>query len=179
MPDTYPHVPASEWQLNAEGRRRCGPLAHRLKAHQPASLYTSTESKARDTAALLGQSLNVTPKALSGLEEHHRDNEPFVDSPDQFHESISRFFENPDRLVYGEETANQALERFDAAVRRAVEEAQNPNVIVVCHGTVISLFLARHTGIDPMDIWPRLSLPSFAILKIPEYDLLDIVTDIT
>ncbi len=42
---------------------------------------------------------------------------------------------------------------------------------MVCHGTVISLFLSRHTGISPMDIWRRLNLP--------ERDLLDIVTDIT
>lgn len=127
----------------------------------------------------MAETLMVTPKAFTGLEEHHRDAEPFVDRLDEFHESINMFFAHPDRLVYGEETANQALERFDAAVTRAVEDAQNPNTIVICHGTVISLFLAHHNGVDPMEVWLRLGLPSFAILKLPEFDLLDIVTDIT
>ena len=50
---------------------------------------------------------------------------------------------------------------------------------MVCHGTVISLFLSRQTGISPMDIWRRLNLPSFAVMNLPDRDLLDIVTDIT
>jgi hypothetical protein len=30
-----------------------------------------------------------------------------------------------------------------------------------------------------MDIWRRLILPSFAVMNLPDRDLLDIVTDIT
>lgn len=51
--------------------------------------------------------------------------------------------------------------------------------MIVCHGTVISLFLSRHTRISPMDILRRLNLPSFAVMNLPDRDLLDIVTDIT
>ena len=51
--------------------------------------------------------------------------------------------------------------------------------MIVCLGTAISLFLSRHTRISPMDISRRLNLPSFAVMNLPDRDLLDIVTDIT
>ena len=51
--------------------------------------------------------------------------------------------------------------------------------MIVCLGTAISLFLSRHTRISPMDILRRLNVPSFAVMNLPDRDLLDIMTDIT
>ena len=121
----------------------------------------------------------MTPNTLRGLEEHHRDSEPFLTNLQQFHEAIDRFFANPGKLTYGTESADQGVERFDAAVESAIDDSDARNIMIVCHGTVISLFLSRQTGISPMDIWRRLNLPSFAAMNLPERDLLDIVTDIT
>ncbi len=179
MPETNTVTPASEWRLSEEGRRRCHPLAHRLKAHTPASIYSSTEPKARDTALLLAEELATTFITRRGLEEQHRDNEPWLDDAEEFDNMISGVFANPEMLVFGQETANQALDRFDAAIQRTIQDTAESNRIVVCHGTVISLFLSRHTGTEPMDVWRRLTLPSFVVLKTPEFDLLDIVTNIT
>ena len=114
-------MPASQWQLNDEGRRRYRPPARRLKQYLPASLYSSAESKAVDTAMLLGKNLGVTPNTLPGLEEHHRDSEAFLTNLQQFHEAIDRFFADPGKLTYGTESAGQAVERFDAAVESAID----------------------------------------------------------
>jgi broad specificity phosphatase PhoE len=78
LPDTNPKISASEWQLSDEGRRRCSPLALRLKTYLPASICSSEESKARETALLLAENLKTNFKTLPDLEEHHRENEPCV-----------------------------------------------------------------------------------------------------
>jgi broad specificity phosphatase PhoE len=179
MPETSASTPASEWRLSEEGRRRCRPLAHRLKVYSPASIYSSTEPKARDTASLLAEELATNFITRPGVEEQHRDNEPWLDKAEDFDNAISGFFANSEKLVYGQETAIQALDRFDAAIQRTIRDANESNVIVVCHGTVISLLLSRYSGTEPMDVWRRLTLPSFVVLKTPEFDLLDIVTNIT
>ena len=179
MPETNAATPASEWRLSEEGRRRCRPLGHRLKDFTPASIYSSTEPKAQDTALLLAEELATTFITRRGLEEQHRDNEPWLDSVEEFDNAISGFFASPEMLIYGQETANQSSDRFDAAIQQAIRDANESNVLVICHGTVISLFLSRHTGTEPMDVWRRLTLPSFVVLKTPEFDLLDIVTNIT
>ena len=121
LPGTIPEMPASQWQLNDEGRRRYRPPARRLKQYLPASLYSSAESKAVDTAMLLGKNLGVTPNRLPDLEEHHHDSEPFLTNLQQFHEAIDRFFANPSKLTYGTESADQGVERFDAAAESAID----------------------------------------------------------
>jgi len=42
--------------------------------------------------------------------------------------------------------------------------AEPDDVIVVSHGTVISLYVAAHAGVDGLALWKRLGLPSFVVL---------------
>jgi hypothetical protein len=37
-------------------------------------------------------------------------------------------------------------------------------VAIVTHGTVLSIFTARHNPIDPFALWQQLSLPAFLVL---------------
>jgi hypothetical protein len=72
----------------------------------------------------VADSLNTNSRTLSSLEKHHRDNEPWIENVQNFHESIEGFFEHPGELVYGQETANQALKRFDSAIQELLDDAQ-------------------------------------------------------
>ena len=132
LPALDPSVPPEEWQLSDEGRRRCGALAERLAAREPAVLLSSTEPKARETARRTVGWLR--PEDLDG--------------------GIRALFERPDEVVFGEESAVSALARFEAAV-----EALPESSVVVTHGTVLSLFVAARTGRDPYELWRRLELP--------------------
>ena len=78
--------------------------------------------------------------------------------------AIDRFFANPGKLTYGTEPADQAVERFDAAVESAIDDSDARNIMIVRHGTVISLFLSRHTGISPMDM----ATPEPAVIRCDE-----------
>ncbi len=41
--------------------------------------------------------------------------------------------------------------------------------MVVAHGTVITLFVARRAGLEPFPFWKRLGLPAFVALSLPDY----------
>jgi predicted nucleic acid-binding protein len=45
-------------------------------------------------------------------------------------------------------------------------------------GTVIALFAAARTGVEPLTLWQRLGLPSFVVLALPNMALTEIVEQV-
>ena len=166
--------PANRWPLTDEGRLRCLPLSDRLAQYQPAHLATSSEPKAIATAEIIPDRLNMPFEVTEGLHEHDRSNESFVDA-EEFQAAVASFFDQPDELVIGRETASQAKMRFGEAVQRLLIRHTTGSVVVVAHGTIISLYVARHAGVEPLPLWRRLGLPSFVVLSLPDLDMLDVV----
>jgi broad specificity phosphatase PhoE len=153
LPELDPGIPATEWRLSDEGRRRCGPLAERLAAFRPKALVSSTEPKARETAELIAPSLGLEVELSDGLRETARRSVPWL-SRDQLHAGMRALFERPHEIAFGEESASAALARFEAAVEGLVEPA-----VVVSHGAVISLYVAAKTGRNAFELWQSLELP--------------------
>lgn len=52
------------------------------------------------------------------------------------------------------------------------------NIIIVAHGTVITLFVSRRAGLEPFPFWKRLALPSFVVLSLPDQAVESVVDDI-
>ena len=102
---------------------------------------------------------------LPDLHEHDRSNMPYLPQ-DVFQTSIDEFFQQPDVLVFGNETANQAYTRFYLAVHSALSEHRDKTIIIVTHGTVISLFVSRLTGSSELELWHQLGLPSFIAMDL-------------
>ena len=61
----------------------------------------------------------------------------------------------------------------ETAVGDCLREVNRRDVIVVCHGTVISLFVAEQESTDPLLLWAKLGLPSFVVLSRPDLRLLE------
>ena len=80
-------------------------------------------------------------------------------------------FRRPGELVLGDETADEAADRFEDAVDRVLADHPQGNVAIVSHGTVIALLLARHGTGRGFQIWRDMGLPSFAVLDVPGYRL--------
>ncbi len=135
-----------------------------------AHIVASTEGKASETARLVAAELNLPCHTANNLHEHDRSGEPF-NSPEQFQQLVRDFFACPDQLIFGNETANEALARFAQAVEHVLAEYATGNVAIVAHGTVISLFVAAHNRIDPFVLWQRLAMPSFVVLSVPQFAL--------
>ena len=70
--------------------------------------------------------------------------------------------------MLGEETAQQALRRFTAAINRIIATDTADTAIVVTHGTVMTLYMASVSGVEPMRFWRRLETPDFVVLTPPE-----------
>ena len=163
-PEVEPGVPANRWRLSARGRDRCVGLAQRLAAHRPAIVLTSIEPKARETGEMVADRLRIPSYVLEGLHEHERKTAPYVGEP-EFKDAVGEMFARPGELVYGEETADQARERFESAIRAALEDRQDADVAIVAHGTVISLFVAAVTGVDGLTLWQSIGMPSYMVLS--------------
>ncbi len=174
LPDVDPNVPARQWHLSEEGRHRARLLADKLAAYRPAQIVCSVEPKATETAAILAKQLGVPFRQVTGLHEHDRSNEGYR-SAEQFQASIATFFQKPNELVFGRETALEAGERFAWAIRSVVDNRPDKGTIVVAHGTVIALLVARHNQVEPFQLWRRLDTPSFVMLSLPAFGLETVV----
>ncbi|HSR29857.1 MAG TPA: histidine phosphatase family protein [Anaerolineae bacterium] len=175
LPEMVTGVPASQWHLSAEGRHRCEKLAERLADYSLAAVVASEESKAAETGQTIARILDLPFETATGLHEHQRGVIMDLGSREGFQAQVARFFEHPDDLVLGYETADEVYARFATAVSAVLERHPHGNLAIVCHGTVISLFIARANHLDPFPFWKRLGLPAFAVLSLPDLDLLEVM----
>ena len=171
--------PPRTWELSAEGRRRAALLAGRLAEFDVARVVSSVEPKAVETAEIVAQRLGVPSARLPGLHEQLRDTAPHLGDED-FQAAIAWLFDEPNKVVFGEESADAAGDRFSAAVDALAEDAAvaGRDAIVVAHGTVISLYVARVAGIEPFPLWQSLGLPSYVVLSQGSRRQVEIVTGV-
>ena len=158
--------PASGWPLSDDGRAACSPLADEIAPYRPTVIVSSHEAKAVETATLVATRLGIVPTTANGLHEHERRNVPWLDGA-LWTETVAEFFAHPDNLIFGQETARQARDRFTSAVLSVLELYPTYTVVIVAHGTVMSLFVAAQAG-EAFDLWQRLGMPSFVVLTLPE-----------
>lgn len=170
LPQIDPDSVPSRWTLAEEGRRRAGMLAAVLASYSARTIVSSPEPKAHETARIIAAADDLPVAVIDELHEHERDDEPFLPRR-EFEDRIARFFAQPDRLVFGRETAPEALLRFTRAVSSIIEAHPDGSIAIVSHGTVITLFVSACTGVEPFRFWQRLGLPSFVVLALPDLTL--------
>jgi len=171
LPEVVEDIPAREWELSERGRLLPKLLANRLKQYQPEVIVSSIELKARQTAEIISAELGLASHIEEGLHEHDRSRSPFYPK-DKFQALVREFFDKPDVLVFGDETANQALTRFRESMNTILKTHAGKNLVIVSHGTVISLFVSWLDGTDGYLLWKELGLPSFVLLDVQSKVLL-------
>ncbi|MBI3740942.1 MAG: histidine phosphatase family protein [Chloroflexi bacterium] len=170
LPEIIPNLPAREWHLSDEGRARCQILAKEIAMYSPRAIFSSVESKARETAQIVSAQLGVPFEIADDLHEHLRASVGYT-SQAQFENSLRGFFAHPRKLVFGDETADAAHARFARAVNGIRAAHLNETVGIVAHGTVIALFVARAATVAPFDFWKRMGLPAFVVMALPNLEL--------
>jgi len=165
LPQILEDVSARDWMLSDEGRRRAYLLAEKLTFFRPKIIVSSIEPKARETASIIAKYLGLEYQLVNGLHEHDRSNSPHY-SNDEFQKLVRAFFENPSILIFGSESADQALERFRRTVKSVLDSYPEKTIVIVGHGTVISLYVSWVTGCDGYELWGELGLPSFVVMDI-------------
>ena len=165
VPEIVESAPAREWKLSEPGQARATRLAEQLKQYQPEVIICSKEPKAKETAEIIAAIHLIELRVAEDLHEHDRSNVPYLPR-DEFQASVYEFFQKPRELVFGKETADQAHARFYRGVHSLLRAHTNKTVVIVSHGTVISLFVSRLTGSSDFEIWNMLGLPSFIAMDL-------------
>ncbi len=169
-PILEPGVAPNRWRLSERGRSGSVLLGERLARYGPRVLVSSEEPKAVETAGIAAERLGIGCSVYPGLHEHDPAGVPFL-SDEKFGRAARGFFENQDRLVWGNETAKEAGGRFEGALRGVLDEREEEVITIVAHGTVISLLVAQHNNIDAHELWRSLGLPSLCVLSVPGFEL--------
>jgi broad specificity phosphatase PhoE len=172
-PEIDPAIPAEEWILGPQGRESATRLADRLREYPFSQILSSSEPKALQTAQIVGHALDRPVEQVHDLYEHDRRDVPHMDSR-EFISLVALFFKQPDQLVLGNETADEAYDRFAAAVDGILQ--QHPgDIAIMTHGTVISLFAQRRAKQEPFALWRRMGQPSFIVFETPGWRVTEIV----
>lgn len=170
LPKIDPMEPANQWRLSEEGRHVSQVLAQRLARYKLDLIFSSVEPKAIETAQIVATALEKPVEVVEGLHEHDRSSVGFLEKK-KFEASVAQFFNQPDLLTFGNETANQAHHRFSRAVMGIIEKYADKDIALITHGTVLTLFVSRLVGIEPFAFWQDLALPSWVVLSHPDLGL--------
>lgn len=157
--------PASDWPISDAGRQDGRRLGRELAPLGIGTIISSREPKSVGTSEEVAAELGLRFAVAPDLHEHERDRRDWL-GDDAWHELLRNFFDNPSTLVFGNETAAEALDRFSSGLEQAIlsHYRGDGTIAVVSHGTVISLFAARHLGQPPYSIWKSLQMPDYVEL---------------
>jgi broad specificity phosphatase PhoE len=174
-PEVAVEVPPCRWSLSESGRLQCHELARRLARYTPETVFASHEPKAVQTAQAIASLLDLSPTIAPDLHENDRDGLPFLSSEEVYHARIQDFFLRCDNRVMGRESANEAHSRFVTAVQRVLPNGGSRPMVIVTHGTVATLLVARANKLSPFLFWRDFRFSSFAVLSTPGFILKDVV----
>jgi len=160
-PEVDPSVPSTDWRLSAEGRAAAAGLGERLRPLRLDRLVASEEAKAAETASIAAGALGVPWDTAPGLHEHSRRSAGYLGA-DDFDAAMRGLFAG---RPFGDETGDDACDRFEAALAGVTAAWPGERVAVVAHGTVMALYLARHLGVDGYETWRSLPLVGVAELS--------------
>lgn len=157
--------PSWEWLLapgaaeGAERLRTSGALP------EQARWVSSPEPKAVSTAGLLTRT-EVHPD--DGLREALRD--PAWLDRDEFERLVLLSFAHPDVSVRdGWEPLAMTRERVARAARRAVRAADGADVVLVGHGTALTMLVSALTGAQPdVAAWQAMRMPDHCSVAWPD-----------
>jgi broad specificity phosphatase PhoE len=173
LPVLDPSRPAKEWQLGTEGELQAKRLASRLQVFAPLRLVTSPEPKALTTGQLVSAELGVDVTPVEGLQEFDRPVLPLM-SKAEHERANAAIFTDLNRPVLGAESGRVALDRFAAAVAAELMQTGTQSLVVITHGTVISLFVAAHNRVDAFELWNKLVCASFVVVDVPSFSLREV-----
>ena len=145
-----PDQPIPDWPLSEVGRARMVQFAEVLATGDMpvASVWSSDERKARDSAEIIAARLGLEPHIEHGLHENDRSATGYI-APPEFWEVVAQFFGRPDESVRGWETARAAQARIVQSVEQVLAAETAPGlIVVVSHGGVGQLLTAHLQGVE-------------------------------
>lgn len=143
-----PAVPVPRWSLSDHGRARMRALSGAAWLADTTRIVSSSETKAREAADILGAALGVLPETDPQLDEIDRGATGYV--PHDRHEALAdAFFAHPDISAEGWERATDVAARGLAALQHHVAAQRSGDLLLVGHGGVGTLIWCGLAGLTP------------------------------
>lgn len=144
-----PNVPVPEWGLSDVGAERVHKLCNSATLTKTTRIVSSAETKATESAGILGNSLGIKPEIREKMHENDRTSTGFLESA-AFEDMADQFFANPDVSVKGWESASAAQSRIVDEVKAVLGSHEDGDLLLVGHGAVGTLLYCHFSGI-PID----------------------------
>jgi len=146
------YIGSTDLPLNDEGRRQAELLADRLKGTDLAGVYSSDLSRARETAEIIAERLDLSVVIVPELREldyGEWEGMPEIELPKRYPELYAQWRANPAEVrAPGGETFGELRDRACPAFERIAKAHAGENVIVVAHKSANRVMLCRLMGID-------------------------------
>lgn len=155
-----------EWSLSQKGVSQVIEVAETGCFDDIDVIVSSMEEKALQTAMIIANRVQKEISVNFDLGEHDRRNSGFLEQ-NEFNETIQYAFNNMNQSKRRWETTKDALERFTNAVNEIDSKHEDSNILVVSHGTVLSLYFANQmrTLDNVYDRWKSLDYCSWGIVQ--------------
>jgi broad specificity phosphatase PhoE len=143
-------TPVVNWPLVDDALLKINEYIEKGEFENITKIISSTESKAIATAKPILGYLNRKRNEAGESEIVLELNENIVEvkrekkflTDDEFADQKMRELTNIETVENGAESANVALERFLNAISEIEEKHENENILIVSHGTILSLYFA-------------------------------------
>lgn len=134
-----PAVPVPKWHLSDKGRDRAAAAASLPWAAALKRIVSSDETKAIETAEILGRPHALVPEIAGHMGENDRSATGFL-VPDEFEKAADWFFAHPEESFRGWERAVDAQRR----IVRAVED------VLAGHDPALPIAFVGHGGVGTL-----------------------------
>lgn len=155
-------APRVLWNLTEEGLKLAQQFSLKQEIKNVNVLYSSLQTKALHTSILLAQDNYIQIKTNPDLTELTSITKNFIED---FEGEVKKLYSGEIERINGGESIKEGLFRFNNALEEIVKvEKDTPNIGIVAHGNILSLFSAQFIDISPYEIHHKIQMPDVAIL---------------
>lgn len=143
-------------QLSPYGKKEAKLLARRFKGLTFDAAYSSPLKRAYETAeTILGKKANITcEEGLKEISLGDWEGKTVSQIRKKYGEAFDRWAVRPTRIrVPGGEDFKRFVKRITQTLHSIEQAHEGGNVLVVCHGGVISTYATRVLNLPPDDVW--------------------------
>jgi broad specificity phosphatase PhoE len=140
------NCPPRDWVLSETGENQSQMIAHHHNFRDIDVIICSTEKKTTLTALPLSEKLQVSIQYNGGLDEINSNNLPLTDH-NIYLQQKKYEFRHLNEASIKKESYENGLNRFNNAINFIQQTHRNKKILIVSHGTVLTLYFAQIIGI--------------------------------
>jgi broad specificity phosphatase PhoE len=151
-PDKHP----KDWLLVPDALEKINEYIDSDKFFKITRIISSTEPKAIVTGKPISEFFNLPITEMEEFVEVKREKKFLSD--EEFLTQKQKELEIRNERINGIESGNEAIVRFNLGIEKLEKEFKNESILIITHGTIMTLFLADHKNdfLNVFENWKNL-----------------------